>query len=100
MEGTLIDEGFIYIEDRRPEAERRAEYKGRLKRVQILPLLKQEDTDGKKNQKIDSSIVALTYYQSEENYVFLFCYGNHHWFFAKKKITEIFELGQDSEVKD
>lgn len=78
-----VDDGFIYIEDRRPDSE----YKGRIKKVQILPL---ESENGENIKK--KPTVAAIYYQSEEYYVFLFWYDQRHWFFVRKKITEIFEL--------
>lgn len=85
------DDGFIYIEDRRPDSE----YKGRIKKVQILPLNQAENEGGKKRP-----IFGSIYYQSEEYYVFLFYYDLRHWFFVRKKITEIFELDQDQDIKD
>lgn len=91
MPAKQMEDGCIYIEDRRPDGK----YRGRIKRVQILPL-NVPLAEGEKKRPL----CAYTYYQSEENYVFLFWYDYRHWFFLRKKITEIFELDQDADIKD
>jgi len=55
-----------------------------------------DDKDGEGAEKVEiMEVKAITYYQSEENYMFLFCLNTYDFFIVVKSAAEINELDQN-----